>query len=272
MRPGGFIARSTQAVVLAMAHAMDAEELAKESGLLQRLDPRVKMVGLTGLIIAAAVSRTISVIGCIFAGAIVLSVLSRVPASLLAKRVWIPILLFTAVIATPALFTTPGQPLATFPFTTLIVTEQGSRAAAYLVARTETAATLALLLVLCTPWTHLLKALRSFRLPVTLVVILGMTHRYIYLLLDTARDMFDSRKSRTVGVLTPAEQRRIATRTAGVLMDKSLRLSNDVYLAMRSRGFTGEVRTLSEFKMKAADYLALGVSASLCAAAFWAGR
>ena len=57
-------------------------------------------------------------------------------------------------------------------------------------------------MVLCTPWSYLLKALRVLRLPVVLVVVLGMTYRYIFLLLRNAHDMFTSRKSRMVGRLT----------------------------------------------------------------------
>jgi cobalt/nickel transport system permease protein len=72
--------------------------------------------------------------------------------------------------------------------------------------------------------------------------------------------------------LPGAEQRRMAARTAGVLLSKSIDLSNDVYLAMQSRGFRGEVRILSEFHMRALDYAWL--SAFLCTSivAVWIGR
>ena len=46
----------------------------------------------------------------------------------------------------------------------------------------------------------------------------------------------------------------MTARTAGVLLSKSMDLSNDVYLAMQSRGFRGEVRILSDFRMKSWDY------------------
>ena len=86
--------------------------------------------------------------------------------------------------------------------------------------RVETAATLALLLIYTTPWMHVLKALRVFRVPVVLVVILGMTCRYILLLLETAHEMFESRKSRTVGALDRGERRRMAISAAGVLLNR----------------------------------------------------
>ena len=111
--------------------------------------------------------------------------------------------------------------------------------AVLLIARVETAVTFTTLLILCTPWAHVLKALRSFRLPQEAIAMLAMTHRYIFLLVETASQMLESRQSRTVGRLPAAEQRRMTARTAGVLLSKSIDLSNDVYLAMQSRGFRG---------------------------------
>jgi len=51
---------------------------------------------------------------------------------------------------------------------------------------------------------------------------LAMTHRYVFLLVETASQMLESRRSRTVGILKPAAQRRMAARTAGVLLSKSI--------------------------------------------------
>ena len=48
-----------------------------------------------------------------------------------------------------------------------------------------------------------------------------MTYRYMFLFLATARDMFESRESRIVGVLQPADRRRLAAASAGVLLGKT---------------------------------------------------
>jgi len=86
---------------------------------------------------------------------------------------------------------------------------------------------------------------------------LAMTHRYIFLLIETASQMFESRQSRIFGNLSAAEQRQLAVSTAGVLFGKTIDLSNDVYLAMQSRGFRGQMELIAEFHMKAVDYAAL---------------
>src|SRR5215213_7648461 len=230
-RRTGFVERTISGLAAAMERALYAEELARADGLLQRLDPRVKVVGLLALVIATALARSILVILGLFGVAILLALLSRVPIRTLATRVWLGALLFTGMLALPAVFITPGQVIDRLPLLGWPITAQGLSAAAYLITRVETAATLSLLLILCTPWAQVLKALRVLRVPVVFVVILGMTFRYIFLMLETARDMFDSRQSRMVGVLEGAERRRLADASVGVLLSKTLQLSSDVYMA-----------------------------------------
>ena len=268
----GVVERSLASFVDALEHAFYAEELAKKNGLLQKLDPRVKIVAVLPLIVIAALARRLWVIVALFAAAVVLALLSKVPLATLAKRVWLGVLTFTGFISFPALFLTPGQAIYTLPLLGWTVTEQGLRAAMYLIMRAETAATFSVLLVLCTSWSNVLKALRVLRLPIVLVVILGMTYRYIFLLLRNAHDMFMSRKSRMVGHLDGREQRRAATASAGVLMSKTIQLSGDVYLAMRSRGFQGEVYVLDEFQTHWFDWAMLAVFITIALLAFWFGR
>ena len=255
-----------------MERALYAEELAKADGLLQRLDPRVKVVGLLALVIAAALARNILVILGLFGVAIALALLSRVPIRTLAARVWLGALLFTGTLALPAIFITPGQVIYQLPLLGWPITAQGLGAATYLITRVETAATLSLLLILCTPWAQVLKALRVLRMPVVFVVILGMTYRYIFLMLQIAQDMFESRQSRMVGRLSGADQRRLAGASVGVLLSKSIQLSSDVYLAMLSRGFRGEIYTLDDFQMQMRDWIALAGLIAIAVLAFWLGR
>jgi len=193
-----------------LEHTLESEELTRRAGLLQSLDPRVKLLGFLGLIVATAASRRLEVIGAIFVLASVLAVCSRVPLRTLVVRIWAGAFAFTGLIALPALFLTPGRPVGRLPWLGWVVTAQGVRGAIYLISRVETTATLSMLLVLCTPWTHVLKALRVLRVPVVLVVILGMTYRYILLMIGTAEEMFESRRSRMVGRLEPKQARSLA--------------------------------------------------------------
>ena len=267
-----FLERTLAGFLGAMEHALDAEEIANSNGLLQRLDPRVKLVGILILIIAAATAHKLLVIGAVFAIAVLLAASSRVSPWLLAKRVWIPVLLFTGIIALPAPFVIPGRVVLRLPVLGWALTAQGMASAEYLISRVETASTLSVLLIVSTPWTHVLKALRVLRVPVVIVVILGMAYRYIFLLLDSARDMLESRRSRMVGRLNGPDRRRLAAASVGVLMSKTMQLSGDVYGAMLARGFRGEVYSLDEFRTAMLDWIMLGVFAVLGAGALYFGR
>jgi energy-coupling factor transporter transmembrane protein EcfT len=104
------------------------------------------------------------------------------------------------------------------------------------------------------------------------VAILGMTYRYIFVILQTALEMFEARQSRTVGVLPPSERRRLASSAAGVLLSKSVQMSGEVHQAMRSRGFRGEIHVLQDFRARAADWCWLAGFGLAAAASLWYGR
>ncbi len=271
-RHTSFVEKTIRSLLNVLQHALFAEEMANSPGLLQRLDARVKLVGIGLLIIAAVALRQIPMLAALLAVAILLALASRIPIRVLATKVWIAALAFTGVIALPAIFLTPGAAVFRLPILDWAVSSQGLRSAAFLILRAETAATLAVLLILCTVWTQLLRALRFFRLPAVLVVIVGMTYRYIFLLVQTAQDMFEAREARLIGILEPADRRRLAASSAGLLLAKSIQLSGDIHLAMQARGFRGDVYLLDNPTLRWKDWLGLATFAGIASLAIWVGR
>lgn len=253
-----------------MNRALLAERLARADGLLQRLDPRVKLLGLLALAVAAAAVRPVAVLLALLGLAVGLALPSRVPFRAL-WRPWLGVLLFTGLVALPAVFLTPGEVCYRLPLLDWPVTASGLQAAGRLLVRVLTTTTFPLLLVLCTPWVHVLKALRVCGVPVVLVVILGMTHRYLFVLLQVARDLHEAKRSRTVGVLRPADHRRLAVASIGTLLERSYQLTEEVHLSMLARGFRGEVHTLDEFRMRPRDWVALAGFVAAAGAALWLG-
>src|ERR1035441_9703536 len=191
MRNNRAISSTLIGLTRALGHALVSEQVARQRGLLQALDPRVRVLGLMALVLAVTLSHRISVVLVLFCVAVLLALLSKVSLWTLATRVWLVVLLFTGVIALPALFLTPGEPIFATGVGTLRITAQGAATALILVSRVETAVTFTTLLVLCTPWMHVLKALRAFYVPKEVVMMLAMTHRYIFLLAETAGQMFE---------------------------------------------------------------------------------
>lgn len=264
-----FAERLAHGFVQAMQHALDAESMAARSGLLQGLDPRVKLCGLLALVVSGVLAKFLTMLVALFTLALILAASSQISIARLCRQVWISVLLFSGVIALPSIVLVPGTPVLDIPLLHWTVTLQGLRAAAFLVGRAETAATFALLLVLTTPWTHVLKAMRSLGVPVVAVAILGMTHRYIFVLLQSAAQMFEARRSRIVAPMRGAQQRRLVAATAGVLLGKAFQLSADVHLAMVSRGYRGEVHLLNDFHTRPRDWIALAAALAVPAAILW---
>jgi energy-coupling factor transporter transmembrane protein EcfT len=64
----------------------------------------------------------------------------------------------------------------------------------------------------------------------------------------------------------------MTARTAGVLLSKSVELSHEVYLAMLSRGFRGEVRLLTDFRLRLRDYAGMTAFVFTSCFAAWIGR
>jgi len=269
---GNFLENTVNGLLTAMERAVYADDAISRGGLLQSIDPRVKLAGMVVLIATVNLSGRLSVIAVLLFGAVLLALVSRIPIRYALAPVWISAAIFSGAIAIPALFLTPGESILRLPNLDMDITSQGLRSGAFLVLRVETCSTLAMLLAFSTPWTHVLKALRIFRVPVVFVVILGMAFRYILLLMESAREMFESRRSRTVGALGRGGYRRLAISTSGVLLAKSFQLGTDVFLAMQSRGFRGEVYLLDEFKMTTRDWAALTLTAAIALVAVWVGR
>ena len=267
----GFIERNIAGLAETLDHAALAEEIARRDGWLQGLDPRTKIIGFGLLITATVAARHLWVVAALWLGSTILAVSSHVPWRVLMVRVWVGVLAFTGLMALPSIFLTPGRSVGVLPGTAWTVTAPGLRTAALLIARAETTATLALTLVLATRWAHVLKALRGLRVPAVVVVVLGMTHRYIFLLLHLAADFFLARRSRQIAPLAASQRRQVAAGAAGVLLGKSLQMSGEVYQAMQSRGFRGEIYTLDDFRWQRRDTYALAGFFAAAVLALWAG-
>ncbi len=257
-------------ITAALEQDLFAEEISHRQGLFQSLDARVKVISTLALLIGVSLSRSLMVIGGIYLIVLILASASAIPANYLLKRVWLALPFFTGLIALPALFLTPG-PVLWQILPGLAVTRTGLTAALFLLARVGTSVSLTLLVVLTTPWNTLLSALTVLRVPEVFVLILGMTYRYIYLLLHTANDMFLSRKSRVVGRLSTAENQKMLAAIGGALLGKSIGMSSEVYLAMQSRGFRGALVAPRPFSMRKTDWVWLGILGAVSASAIYLG-
>jgi len=103
-----------------------------------------------------------------------------------------------------------------------------------------------------TPFTQLLEAFRKLKVPPLLTVMLSFMFRYLFVLAEEAIRMSRAYQSRCPRRQTLKDAENIG-RLAGALMLRTYNRAERIYLAMLSRGFTGEFRTLSVQKLTFAD-------------------
>lgn len=232
------------------------EETARKKGLLQSLDPRVKLLSLLGLIILINFIRTVPDMAIIIGYLLLLAVCSKVPMVRYLWRVSVVSIIFTGVVLLPSLFNLvrPGEPLWQLS-KQIYITKPGFYGASLLILRSFGSIAAIYLLTSTTKWVEILKSLRILKIPAPFVATLEMTHRYIFLGLELASNLFLARKSRSLGKSTGGEGRRFVSNTMGNLLIRTTVLGDDVYQAMISRGYTGETKTISQFRMGTADLL-----------------
>jgi len=72
-------------------------------------------------------------------------------------------------------------------------------------------------------------------------------------------------------LLSARQRRKVAASSAGVLLDRSVQFSGEVYSAMQARGFRGEIYTLDDFQMNPRDWGALVLFVALATIALLLG-
>ncbi|OPX80099.1 MAG: Energy-coupling factor transporter transmembrane protein EcfT [Methanosaeta sp. PtaB.Bin039] len=266
-----FVRKTLDGILSFLQEAFVTREISSKKGLLQSLDPRIKLISVLALVFALTTVRDLRVILIFYMITIVIAHLSGISLSFFVKRVWLFIPIFTGVIALPMIFNVflPGQPLyhllylgpsaSLGPFAlpeSIYITREGVWSACVFTLRVAACVSAVVLLFLTTSQAVLFRSLRSVGVPKVYVLTLEMANRYVFLFLEIIRDLYTAKRSRTIiSRGTWAEQRWVGGRI-GYMLIKSLDLSERVHQAMISRGFNGDVKIIEEYRIGLPDYLA----------------
>ncbi|MBX5451800.1 cobalt ECF transporter T component CbiQ [Thermogemmatispora sp.] len=271
----GWVEQTLAGVTEAIERAVFTEEHARSPGWLQGLDPRVKLGMFVVTVLAASLSHSLLALLLLYGALLLAARASLLPFDFFVRRVWLGIPFFAGIVILPSIFFTSGGPrlfeLVIGPLH-LGPTPASLLGAAVFVMRVGDAVSLAVLLILTTRWADLLKSLQVLRVPQIFILLLSMTYRYIFLFLHTVNGFFEARKSRTVGLTSGSEQRTWIVAALVTLMNRSFQMSNEVYAAMCARGFTGTIRTYSDYRLRTGDVLAFLGTALLAIGLFFLGR
>jgi cobalt/nickel transport system permease protein len=194
------------------------EETTRRKGLLQTLDPRIKLLSFLALIIIINFCNTISGLA-IFSGYIViLALCSRIPMLRYLRRVLVIAFIFTGLVVFPSIFNVvrPGAPMWRLT-PHFYITRPGLYGAVVMMLRSFCSLLLIYLLTATTQWVMILRSLRTLKVPSIFVATLEMTERYIFLGLELAANLLMARKSRSLGKSSGSSGRRFIANTMGNL-------------------------------------------------------
>jgi cobalt/nickel transport system permease protein len=235
--------------------------------LVHELDPRVKFVLTLAFIFTTALVPPGAWPVYILLLAIVLSVeiLSDLGIVYVLKRSAFALPFVLA--ALPVIFTIDGPAVYSFDIGpwTLTVTQTGLERFISIALKSWISVQAAILLAASTPFPDLLGAMRAVRIPRLLVAIFGLMWRYLFVLADEALRLNRARAARS-GVsdlpgLKPGGsltwRARVTGGLTGSLFIQALERSDRIYMAMLSRGYDGEVRSVPLPELRTTHWLIL---------------
>jgi cobalt/nickel transport system permease protein len=275
-----FTDRTIHSILHVTKEALFSEQYSRKAGLLQQIDPRTKLLVALAVLISVSFVHLHGLLWTIYCGVLFLALGSRIEFWFFLKRVWLFVPLATGIIALPALlnWVTEGRSILvlhqfqrppqvgpwSFP-EILAISDTGVKSALLFVSRVGVSVSIVVLLTLTTAWQKLLRSLRVLGVPQFFVFSLGMTYRYIHLLLNLLLDIHLGKKSRTLRTSSASREQKWVASRMGYLFRRSYHLGEGVYGAMLSRGFQGEAKILDELRWSRLDLIAIASCATFCA-------
>ncbi|MFH1327867.1 MAG: cobalt ECF transporter T component CbiQ [Candidatus Bathyarchaeota archaeon] len=240
------------------------EDLSNKEGLLQTINPLVKLVATISMIVVSLCIFHLSYLVVICAIPIILAIVSRIPLKrFFIRATLIPI--FAAIISIPVLFFTYGSPIFTtnIGITTLTITSEGLTRFLVFTIRVWFCVASLTLLILSTGFEKILKLLSTIKVPGIIVQLFALTYRYFFVSIHEAQSVLIAKEARTYvnkRTINMQALRDLGTILA-TLFIRTYERSERVYLAMKARGF--EIDNSSKLTMPSLRARDIGFASSI---------
>lgn len=246
-------------------------EFASKDGLFQRLDARIKVLFLIFFIIIVSLKRDIlpEIIIALFVFG--LTAISRLNLLDFYKKVIPLVFIFGFLIALPSAFNviTKGEVILpvihlsrSYDFwiyhvpETIGITREGISGVAILTLRVLNSIALSFLILYTTPFSEIIRALKVFRAPDAILMIITLTYKYIFIFAKTVEGMHLAKKSRMSGEATNTEARKWIAGRIAFMFRKTQQRCEEVFKAMLGRGFSDTIKLYGFRKMDSIDWTA----------------
>ena len=233
-------------------HLPEIDKYAHLKSVFHSWDPRVKLVSFSFLVLSIALLPNLLSASLGFVLAITFVFLSRIPLSFVLRNLkWVIIFVLFFLIIMP--LTVPGEVLARVNFVT--ISWEGLRLASLIALRAISICMLIFPMIGTMRFHSTLKALSRLKIPNKLIQMIMFTYRYIFVFIEESRRMFIAAEARLFRKKTNFHTLRITSNLIGMLFIHGFERTQDIYNAMASRGYKGNLEILDEFKLCGKDFL-----------------
>lgn len=270
-----YVSRTQTALASFTRQAMVGERWAAGPYFLQSLDARVKLLILAAVLVTISLIHRPAGLALMAGAALALALASHLGGRGLRHPIWWAGPALALFIALPAAFSliTPGEPLITFiPRPLLAITVPGAEVAGRLVLRVTASVWWVGALLLSSRWERVLAALRALGVPAIFLFALAMAQRYLFLFVRLNERVLYARRSRALQPVDAATERSLIGVNVANLFRRTAALAAEVHAAMVARGFVGEYRTLTRFRLQSRDLVWAALTLGWCAALWWMNR
>lgn len=249
-------------------------EFASRKFFFQKLDARIKVFFLIFFIVIVSLKKDIGSEILIGVFILFLMLLSRLDIFSLYKRILLLGFIFGLLVALPSALNLfhDGKILFTLihlpsPYQLWIyaiperigITHEGLRGLAMLTLRVINSLSITFLVLYTTPFADIVKALKMFRVPDAVLIILALTYKYLFLFARTVEEMHLAKRSRLLKEPHRRDVRDwIGGRIAFIFRKTRLR-GEEVFKAMLCRGFSDSIKIPETSKMEKRDW-AVGIA------------
>lgn len=233
-----------------MAETLVTEAVAHKTGFLQAQSPLQKSIAFfAGLVLVSLVSNPL-VLGALLSASLILGITSKVPQASFWKRVGESTLFFGLVIALPSCLQIVNPGTIWGKILGIPISGTGVLAGLTILLRLACGISIGLLWKLTTRWDHLIASLKAPGVPEIALATATLSYRYLFVIVDTLATMVEARRSREVGKISAQNARDYAGTGIAVLFAKSLVLTEEMHMAMQSRGFGDSLQRTPKKRIK----------------------
>jgi cobalt/nickel transport system permease protein len=232
--------------------ALDIDRYHGVESIINRWDPRLKLVGLGLFIMAIALLKTIPVTVLAFVLAAVLIWLSALPLHFVSHSVsFVLFFLVPFFIIMP--FTYPGE--SAFTVLGIGFAWEGLRLATLIFIKALSIVLVTFVIFGSSRFDVSMLALQRLRCPKVIVQMVLYSYRYTFVFLDEMRRMHTSMRAR--GFIPGANRRTLGVygHFVGTLLIRSFERTDRVYKAMLAKGYQGELHSMVTFQSVPVDYM-----------------